>query len=59
MTISVTITEEERSLLMTLLNAARRTNLNNRWQSKDHDKDQIYLHKAAVIDILIEKVRRI
>lgn len=54
---TISVTEEERSLLMTLLNAARRTNLNNRWQSKDHDKDQVYLHKAAVIDILIEKVR--
>jgi hypothetical protein len=54
---NVEITSVEQHLLMRLLMVERKTVLNNRQQSKNPDKEHLYVHQATVIDILLGKLK--
>jgi hypothetical protein len=51
-------TPEEQCLMIRLLMAERKTLLNNRQQSKNPDKEFIYIYQATVIDKLLDKFKK-
>jgi len=53
----VTLSDEELCIIVSLVRDRRKNILNNRIQSKNPDKDHLFVYQATVIDNILDKLR--